>query len=282
MTWFSTVMNSMKHLGRYEDNELVASGMSSAKMGFYYQDGENQLVDASSEVDPCEQKSEDGFLTEMEPGMFGKLPPGYKFQGFDPQHPTTAFEPFTKSVTKKIASGWGVSYEGLSNDRAGSSYSSARTGLMLERDVMRRFHGWWKYMFLRRLYAEWMNTALLSGELELGSRDASRYLSAKWIARGWEWIDPLNDIQAASLAVQNGLASRTQYAAERGLDVEEIFQELAEEQALAKEKGITLATSASLAASKPEAEESEPENEKKTAPRALVTAALNGNGHGGH
>ena len=36
------------------------------------------------------------------------------FQQFDPSHPSTAFDPFTKS--RSIASGLNISYHSLSND----------------------------------------------------------------------------------------------------------------------------------------------------------------------
>lgn len=279
VTWFSPSMWAMRQESGYTEAELVAARIASAKMGFFSQKGDDAFT-----ADAEEQDTDDGgFKTEVEPGIFSVLPRGYEFTGFDPQHPTTAYEAFTKTIIRRIASAFGVSYEALSNDRASSSYSSARTGLMLERDVMRRLQSWWSFVLLRRLYAEWLNMALLTGALQLPSRDATKFLAVKWMPRGWDWVDPLNDVQAAALAIQHGLASRKQYLAERGLDVEEVFEELAEESRMAEEKGISLSTSASLAASsgKPEPDDTDNETSAGEKPRAALLEALT-NGNGAH
>ena len=61
-----------------------------------------------------------------------------------------------------------------------------------------------------------------------------------WQARRWQWVDPMKDINAAILAIGNGLASPQQIAMQTGRDIEDVLDDLADFMALAKSKGITL------------------------------------------
>jgi capsid protein len=56
--------------------------------------------------------------------------------------------------------------------------------------------------------------------------------------RGWAWVDPLKDIQASVMAINNGLDTRTDVNAENGREFEEIVTTLAAEKALAAKLGL--------------------------------------------
>ena len=100
----------------------------------------------------------------------------------------------------------------------------------------------------RPLYSAWLGMALLTGGLKLSSRDPSRYMAVRHRPRGWQWIDPEKEAKAAVLSIQNGLGTRTGFLAEKGEDIEDVFAELAREQALAKEYGLSISGEAAAAA----------------------------------
>jgi capsid protein len=64
----------------------------------------------------------------------------------------------------------------------------------------------------------------------------------KWIAQGFDWVDPLKDQQAQQMAVRNGFKSRSEVVSEMGYDVEEIDQEIAEDQRRANDLGLSFDT----------------------------------------
>lgn len=231
VTWLHTSMYPMRMLGGYEEAELVAARTAAAKMGFITSaDG---VGDEKDNTVPAE--------FDAAPGILEKLPAGYQFQGWDPQHPVASFPAFIKSFLRKIASGLGVSYNALANDLEGVNYSSLRDGRLSERDGYRMVQEDWIDRFIRPVYATWLRTATLSGALELGSADLAQVEeSAVWTARGWQWVDPLKDISAAEKEIGLGVTSRTRICAEWGEDFEEIAEELAAEAELAAEKGISI------------------------------------------
>ena len=51
-------------------------------------------------------------------------------------------------------------------------------------------------------------------------------------------VDPLKDIQASIQAINAGLKTNSEVIAEQGGDIEDVYDQLAYEQQLAKEKGL--------------------------------------------
>ena len=59
-----------------------------------------------------------------------------------------------------------------------------------------------------------------------------------WTARRWSWVDPVKDINSASIAVKNGFRSRSDVIREIGRDPDEVWNEVEEENKTLKSKGI--------------------------------------------
>lgn len=234
VSWLASVMVPSKMLDGYTEAELVAARVGAAKMGFF------QRKDGT---DPgnLPEGTEDGSLTmEANPGAFGILPEGYEIADFNVDHPNAGFGAFVKTAMRFIASGLGVSYNALASDLEGVNYSSLRSGLLIERDMWRCYQEWWIGAFLRPVYREWLNVALLSGKLVLDSRDFRKFLDIEWIPRGWAWVDPLKDTQAGVDGVANGLISRQMLLAEQGIDIEDVLEQLSAEAKMADELGIDI------------------------------------------
>ena len=92
-------MPRLRVLGQYEEAELFGAKTGASKGGFYTQkEGSGNYVgDDDDDGSPVQ---------EIEPGLLEMLPPGWDFKPFDPQHPTTAFQPF---VNYNMKDGWYLS-----------------------------------------------------------------------------------------------------------------------------------------------------------------------------
>jgi lambda family phage portal protein len=233
VTWFHAVMSQLKMLGGYIEAELVAARTGAAKMGWL------RYTDPSAYEAPNADAAKQGYNTlEANPGMIETLPPGMEFVAWNPDHPANAFPNFVIALLRQVASGLGVSYNALASDLQGVNYSSLRSGLLIERELWRRMQAWMIESFLAPVFEEWLDMALLSGELVLDSRDPSKFLAGAWNPRGWQWVDPLKDVQASSIAINNGLTSRTQVLAEKGEDYEETVEQLSEEKKIAEQYDV--------------------------------------------
>ncbi|MGH9745127.1 MAG: phage portal protein [Candidatus Acidiferrales bacterium] len=235
ITWYHPCMVELRMLGGYVEAELVAARTSAAKMGFLEQ------VDASGFVEPNPDAK---YRIEAQPGVIEQLPPGMKFNPWNPDHPSNAFPMFVKAMLRFVASSLGVSYNALASDLEGVNYSSMRSGLLVERDQWKMLQSLVKEQLLQPIFEAWLSMALLSAALVLDSRDPSRFCEGKWEPRGWLWVDPLKDVQAAILGIGAGLTNRDKQISEQGGDYEEVFEQLAEEQKAADRLELNLVVTA--------------------------------------
>jgi capsid protein len=112
------------------------------------------------------------------------------------------------------------------------------------RDEWMVLQNWLIAVFLTPVFEEWVDVALLGGRLKLPNGSAlpaakaDKFRAHVWQPRRWQWVDPLKDIEAGIRAINNGLASPQQIAAQSGRDVEDIIEDMAQFQALAKSKGL--------------------------------------------
>lgn len=233
-TRFASVLVGTHTLHGYEEAALVSARAGASQMGFLKPSAED------GGGDPNAEGANDDFTMDAEPGTIGTLPPGWDFEKWDPAYPHTGFAEFVKAVLRRIATGLRVSYNLLASDLEGVNYSSLRGGLLSERDSWKRDQSWLAVHLHRRVYLEWMKWAITTNGLELPTRNVSRWSDHRWLPRGWAWVDPLKDIQASKEAIANGLDSRSRILGERGLDFEQVLEDLKHEQELAAEFGITL------------------------------------------
>lgn len=236
VSWFAPILTSVHHLDGYETAELQAARVAAAKMGFIL----NKHPDAISNFDPPDA-GDNPKTMDVEPGLIPELFPGQEFVSFDPQHPGASYEMFTNSVLRAQARGLRVSFLTLTGDLRGANYSSMRAGLLPERDRWRGLQVWMASHGHRVIYTDWLECALLvPGTLKLDSRLASNYDEVVWKGRGWKWVDPKNDLEAAKIEISLGLNSRQRLTAESGRDFEEVVEELAYEEDFALEEGVDI------------------------------------------
>lgn len=239
LTWMTAPMGKLHQLDGYSDAALVAARVGAAKMGFFHSDGSGLSKHALADG---ENNAEEGFLTNVEPGEFGILPEGWQFSPFNPDYPSNAYEPFTKAALREAATGFGVSYHGLTGDLRDVNFSSIRSGTLEEREEWQTLQQWFISAVLTPVYQRLINNIALYGLL--GAIDAAtvinRFAEHYWQPRRWAWVDPLKDMETAILAIQNGLKSPQQVADEMGIDIEEVLNKIAEFQQLLIDKKITL------------------------------------------
>jgi lambda family phage portal protein len=236
------VLLQMDMADGYTEAELTAARTAAAKMGFITQGPDAEGPDPNAGTDPDEMQAA--------PGLIDRLGPGEGFQEWDPSHPSGNFGPFLSAVMHQIASGLGITHASLTGDLSQVNYSSARVGLLAERDMWRGMQTWFAEHVCDRIYRTWFRTAVLSPELTLPSPDLSRYDDVVWQGRGWPWVDPEKDMNAAEKALELRLTTRTQIAAEQGTDFAEILEQTTQDEALAEAAGVDLREAATPGSTK--------------------------------
>lgn len=232
--WLAPAISQLKMLNAHREAELVASRMAASKMGFFTSD--------SGEDAPADDYDNSVPIIDAEPGTFHQLPNGVDFKPFDPSHPATAFSDFQKGILRGIASGLGVSYASLSNDLEGTSYSSIRQGALEERDAYRMMQQFMLDHFVIPAYAAWLRHVMEFGYINIpATRFDKFFMATNFRPRGWQWVDPLKEVNAAVTAMHNGIMSMQDVSNQYGRDVEETFSQWERDKEMAAQFGLDLA-----------------------------------------
>lgn len=166
----------------------------------------------------------------LEPGAMRILPPGADVTFSNPGQGVAQAVDFLRAQDREIAAGVGLTFEALTGDLTQTNYSSARVGLlefrrraeMLQRQLI-------EGQCLRPLWRRWIKLQSLSGEIT--GADLSDFLAVRFVAPGWQWVDPRNEVEADARAIEAGLKSREEVVAGRGRDIDELNEEIARDTA---------------------------------------------------
>ena len=234
----SSCLKELKMLHAYAEAELVASRVNASAMGF--------ITTPSGDGYVGEDTAGDNFnpMMNVEAGTIQQLPSGSDFKKFDTSHPTTAFDPFIKSILRQISAGLNVSYNDLSMDYSSVNYSSLRQASLNDRDYYKTVQQFVINHFCKPVYESWLKMYLTSSDEQLSPLPMSKYNKFNdtvFIPRAFDWIDPLKEMNANVVGLKAGVVSLQDVVSKTGRDVEEHFEQLQKEKKLAEDFNINFA-----------------------------------------
>lgn len=252
---FASAILKMHHLKGYEEAEIVKKRATAALMGF--------ITTPEGEL-PADSVDDGQSVSNFEPGVIKRLAPGEEITVPNMGSDSTNFEVFTRVALRSIGAGLGVSYETLSKDYSQNNYSSTRQALLDDRDNYRVMQSWMIANFHQVIYEEWLDMAVLSGELSLAGyeQNPEMYRACRWMPRGWSWVDPTKEVAAYKEAIKGGLMTKAEVIAQSGGDFEEVMQQLSREREVAEELELVFDTDAAneMKQAQPAADESDQED----------------------
>jgi lambda family phage portal protein len=228
-------------LDQYDDAELDRKKTAAMFAGFITKTApEEQLMGEIEATD------DSGATVSLEPGTLQVLLPGEDVKFSSPADVGGGYEAFQYRTLLSVSASLGLPYHLVTGDVRQANYSSLRAELVeFRRRVEQLQHGVVAHQLCRPVWARWLETAVLSGALDLPdfAHSPSRYRPVNWIPPRWDWVDPLKDIQAQVLAMEAGIISRRKVVEATGYDVEEIDRENAADAKRAGDMGLTYRTS---------------------------------------
>lgn len=241
ITPLAPVMVLIQHLEKTDEALVVLNRTTASKMFQYVAQGEwaPPLTNPDgSPLDPSMQQD------EVAPGGQWVPPWGYRAEAIDPGNPTQEYGVLSNSLQRRIAAGLNVAHTSLSGDLSEANYGSQRGGLIGERDAWMVDQEALIDTVLRPLFAMWLRLEIMTRRVVLPSGVvlADVLEQTEWHPRRWAWIDPLKDAEGIRALLEMRLTSRTRELNKMGVDVRTLFQEIADEEQMAKDVGIQLPT----------------------------------------
>lgn len=178
---------------------------------------------------------------KLTPGMIQKLGAGDEIQVVDPKGAGSDATSFLKTQQGLIGAGQGLSYEAVSRDMNGATYSSARQNAV-EDELTYSEDEELLVEFMSEVYETFVISGYLSGLFKMPGfwEKKADYLSHTWTKAPKKWIDPARESSAGKTALQSGQKTFQDICAEQGKDWKEAVNEMAEVLKYGRENGIEL------------------------------------------
>ncbi len=245
VTLFSPTMMKMRHLGMYDEYQLIAARLEACIGGVIERDSyagdlgiglPKELTDTGEDAYGSDE-------IVMEPGMMPRLRPGEKVSFNTPTKPGPTYQPFVRAQIGQSAAGIGLDYAQLARDYSEGNFSSQRQALL---DVWKETDALQLLLitdFCVPIREAFKRFAIMQGLIEApGFFDSPEmeqaYLEDEWRGPKKPWIDPLKEVTAAAKAIDYTLETHASLLNERGQDVRDVFRQKAEDKKLADQLEI--------------------------------------------
>jgi len=217
---FASVLDKIHHLNGYAEAEIVAARLSASKPLFLQtQDGVGYSGDDFEDEAP---------IMLAEAGTITQLPAGVEAKSVNFDHPNSGYSDFYKSMLRSIATGLGLDYVTLSSNLESVSYSSIRSGTIESRDNYRMHQTFLIQHFALPVFYEWLKLGITSGAIPFPMERYNKFANAAiFRPRGYQWVDPQKEVNAAISGLQNGFMTFSDISQQiAGRDIEETFSTL--------------------------------------------------------
>lgn len=178
---------------------------------------------------------------KMTPGMIMELGAGDDVEVVDPKGAATDATAFLKTQQGLIGAGQGLSYEAVSRDMSGATYSSARQNALEDENTYTEEIELLT-AFMSEVYENFLISGVLSGLFSVPDfwERKEDYMDHSWVKAPKKWIDPAKEASADKIALQSGQKTFQDLQAEKGKDWKEAVDELAEVLEYGRKKGIDM------------------------------------------
>jgi len=249
---FSNVIVKLFVLDQYDDAELERKKTAALNTGFIepgedFDDGIGDLPpEGSGELATT---GGPGIVeVRLEPGGMQVLQRGDKVTFNTPADVGGNYEAFEYRNLLAVAAGLGVPYFALTGDTNKANYSSLRAALVDARARVEAYQFSVMVFGMCRAVAQaWLEQAVLAGAVkgltpQVYLPNRAKFRRIRWMTPAWQWVDPLKDMQADVLAVQNLFRSPSDVMEAAGYDAEETDRRTAEDQKRRRKLGIAPTT----------------------------------------
>ena len=210
--YLAQAIEPLLQMRRYTEAEITAAIVQSFFTAFVKTEaGTSETPWNEVGGDGVQKVSRDPNEDEMGPGTMNILKPGEDVTFGSPTHPNTGFDTFMRALCEQVGACLEIPADLLLMS-FNASYSASRAALLEAWKGFRMRRNWLTDDFCRPVYEIWLTEAVARGRISAPGfltdpiiRQA--YLGSEWIGPSQGQLDPTKEVQAAVLAIENGLSN---------------------------------------------------------------------------
>lgn len=226
LPWLASVITTLHQLGQWRDAALLRKQLIASLVGFVKR-AVTEEMDAAKIAEmwgAVQEEFGDLPAVGLEPGTMQYLQPGEDVTFTQWQETAGQDEVFERAGLRTVAAGLDLVYEELSGDWEKTNDRTFRAAFNTMKRTMAQYqHQVLAHQFNRPIWHRWLDAAVASGALRAPKSVTEADLRrVEWQPQDWEYLQPVQDVEAKLKAIAGGLDSRTNTVARRGDDVEVI------------------------------------------------------------
>ena len=238
---FASAIDRLLDIKDYEESERTAARIAARIAAFIKRDKDMEGFQPA--VDDQGANVERDFLLEAG-ALFTELYPGESIEMVNPNRPNTALGDFRMNMLRAASRPAQLSYSSFAGDYDGT-YSAQRQELVESYDGYRMLTQQFVARFIQPVWERFVQMAIVSGQLKVPAHIRPETVSqAEFRGPKMPWIDPKKEADAMLIMSRGGIQSLQQLIAERGGRLQDVFEQLRRERALADELGLVLESDA--------------------------------------
>lgn len=217
VSYLAQVIEPLLQIRRYTETEITAAMIESCFAGFIKTEArtDEMPMNETSDPEPYEPSNPDEF--NFGPGEYNVLKPGEDITFTDPKRPANGFSAFTRAIAEQVGAALEIPAD-LLLKAFNASYSASRGALLEAWKAFRMRRTWFAKDFCKPVYEAWLAEAVAIGRIKapgffLDPRIRHAYSGSEWTGPSQGQLDPVKEITAEVMAVQNGFSTHEQSTA---------------------------------------------------------------------
>ena len=239
----SPIIEAARKVGQYTESELVAAVVASMFTVFISTENPNEPLGQSPIPEDERVDDDDPESYELGNGAVVTLGTNEKAQIANPSRPYTGFDNFVVAISRQMGAALELPYEILIKQFS-NNYSASRAALLEAWKMYKMRRSWFVNDFCQPLYEELVTEAVAKGRIDAPGFWSHPELRAAWLQAEWYGpaqgqIDPLKEVSASRVRVEEGFSTRARETAElTGGDFETNVRQRQREEMLLKTAGL--------------------------------------------
>lgn len=210
--YLAPVIESLKQITRYTEAELMAAVVTAFFTIFIKQKDSSGDFPFMNSISDEDRVDDDENAYELGSGTVNVLGEGEDVVVADPKRPASGFDAFVTAMIRQIGAALEIPYELLTKSFT-SSYSASRAALLEAWKAFKMRRTWFANDFTQPVYNLWLSEAVARGRIIAPGffNDPvikKAWCGAEWIGPSQGQLDPVKEVTAATMRVQEGYSTR--------------------------------------------------------------------------
>jgi len=238
--WIFAAVITLFRLGKYQEAALVNAAIGASR-GVYIQ----KKLPEGFIGDPKELFDEDAndLVLDVPQGSMLELPWQAEAKTLDMGYPDGDFKDFCNAMLLTTSSAFGTSYATTTGDLSQANFVSSRLGQVEEQENFKNIQEFLIEHIKQPMHEEEVWRLQLIGKIPLPVTKYDKFKRAAFAGRRWKFVQPVDDMRAKEIALNNLTTSISDIIAETTQeDTEDVFKRIANDNALMDKYGLKRVT----------------------------------------